>query len=68
MEDGLVVLFDRFGTVAKEWKARMLPVSFLIGTDGRIRQTLVGAANWSSKEVITEIERLIPAKGGRGGA
>jgi len=68
MEDSLVVLFDRFGTAAKDWKARMLPVSFLIGPDGRIRETLLGAANWSAKEVVSQIERLMPAKGGRSGA
>jgi thiol-disulfide isomerase/thioredoxin len=67
-EDSLVVLFDRFGTVAKDWKARMLPVSFLIGPDGRIRYSVLGAANWSAKETISQIERLMPARSGRGGA
>ena len=61
-EDGLTVLFDRFGTVAREWRARLLPVSFLIGPDGRIRNTLLGAANWNSAEIIARIESLIPAK------
>jgi thiol-disulfide isomerase/thioredoxin len=60
-EDSLVVLFDGFGTVAKDWKARMLPVSFLIGPDGRIRQSLLGAANWTAADVIAQIERLMPA-------
>jgi len=66
-EDSLVVLFDRFGTVAKEWKARMLPVSFLIGPDGRIRYSVLGAANWSAQETVSRIERLMPAGSGRGG-
>jgi thiol-disulfide isomerase/thioredoxin len=60
-EDSLTVLYDRFGTVAKDWKARILPASFLIGPDGRIRQTLVGAADWTSTEIVTQIERLLPA-------
>lgn len=59
-DDSLLVLYDSFGTVAKEWKARMLPVSFLIGPDGRIRQTLVGAADWTATQVVSEIERLMP--------
>lgn len=55
-EDSLLVLYDSFGTVAKQWKARMLPVSFLVGPDGRIRQTLVGAADWTGPTVTAEIE------------
>ena len=61
-EDGLTVLFDRFGNVAREWKARLLPVSFLIGPDGRIHHTLLGSAHWSAAEIITRIESLMPAK------
>ena len=59
-DDSLTVLFDRFGTVAKEWKARMLPASFLIGPDGRIRQNMVGAADWTAADIISHIERLLP--------
>ena len=66
-EDSLVVLFDGFGTVAKDWKARMLPVSFLIGPDGRIRHTLLGAAHWTTAEIVSQIERLMPAKDTRRG-
>ena len=66
LEDSLVVLFDRFGTVAKQWKARMLPVSFLIGPDGRIRFTVLGAANWSARETVAQIDRLMPARSHRG--
>ena len=65
-EDSLVVLFDRFGTVAKEWKARMLPVSFLIGPDGRIRDTVLGAADWSAKQTVSRIERLMPVPSASG--
>jgi thiol-disulfide isomerase/thioredoxin len=66
-KDSLTVLYDRFGTVAKAWKARLLPVSFLVGPDGRIHSTLLGAADWTAPEVIAQIEKLMPqgAKGPR---
>ena len=64
---GRVVLFDGFGTVAKDCKARRLPVSFLVGPDGRIRHTLLGAANWTAAEIVSQIERLMPAKDTRRG-
>ena len=56
------MLFDRFGTVAKAWKARMLPASFFVGEDGRIRHTLLGAADWTSPEVLKQIEQWLPKK------
>lgn len=58
--DGLTVLYDRFGLVAKQWKARLLPVTFIIGTDGRIRYSLLGSADWSAADVRAKIEPLLP--------
>jgi thiol-disulfide isomerase/thioredoxin len=58
--DSLTVLFDRFGTVAKAWKARLLPVSFLVAPDGRIRHTLLGAADWTAPGIVKQIESLLP--------
>ena len=63
-KDSLTVLYDRFGKAAKDWKARLLPVSFLVGPDGRIHSTLLGAADWTAPEVMAQIEKLM-AKGGK---
>src|SRR5581483_9527011 len=60
--DGLTVLYDRFGLAAKQWKARLLPVTFIIGSDGRIRYSLLGAADWSSPEVRSRVESLLPSR------
>ena len=64
-KDSLTVLYDRFGNATKAWKARLLPVSFLVGTDGRIHSTLLGAAHWTSPEGIAQIEKLLPQGGTR---
>ena len=58
--DSLTVLYDRFGLIAKAWKARLLPVTFLVGADGRIRASLLGSADWRSPEVIAQIDSLLP--------
>ena len=58
--DSLTVLYDRFGIVAKAWKARLLPVTFLVAADGRIRASLLGSADWRSPEVIAQIDSLLP--------
>ena len=39
---GFPVLRDRDSAVAKAWKARLLPASYLIGRDGRIRYVANG--------------------------
>jgi peroxiredoxin len=57
----LPVLMDRDGAVAKRWKVRMLPRSFVIDRQGVIRYQLVGDANWTGPEVAPLIERLISA-------
>ncbi len=63
--DSLIVLYDRFGTVAKAWKARLLPVTFLVGADGRMRASLLGTADWTSPEVLAQIDSFMPGKAAR---
>jgi peroxiredoxin len=56
-----VVLLDPERRVAKAWEARILPASFIIGTDGRVRYTLVGEINWDNEHVVARITELLPA-------
>ncbi len=56
-----VVLLDPERWVAKAWEARILPASFIIGTDGRVRYTLVGEINWDNEHVVARITELLPA-------
>ena len=53
------ILRDRDGSVAKEWKARLLPASFLIGRDGRIKYVAYGELDWTSAPVRARVEELI---------
>ena len=54
------VLMDRDGAAAKRWQARVLPVSFLIGPDGRIRYSVVGELDWMQESVHRAIASLLP--------
>jgi len=54
----LPVLLDRDNTVAREWKARGLPTSYVIGPDGRIAYYYIGPLEWTSPRVTRVIERL----------
>jgi peroxiredoxin len=55
----LPILMDPNKVVTKQWAVRVLPVTFIIGTDGRIRYRLVGDLDWSSDTVLGVISQLI---------
>jgi peroxiredoxin len=55
------VLLDRDSSVAKAWRARILPASFVIGPDGRIRYAALGELDWSEEKVRGAITALLPA-------
>ena len=58
------VLLDRDSSVAKTWQARILPASYLIGPDGRIRYSVRGEFDWAQERVRKAIvDMLPPAKG-----
>jgi thiol-disulfide isomerase/thioredoxin len=54
-----VLLRDRDGAVAKAWRAKLLPASFLVGRDGRIRYFVYGEVDWSSEAVRAKVLELL---------
>jgi thiol-disulfide isomerase/thioredoxin len=55
----LTIVMDPNKTLTREWGVRMLPVTFIIGADGRIRYRLVGDLDWSSETVVGVISQLM---------
>ena len=53
------VLMDRDSAVAKSWQARVLPISFIVGPDGRIRYSVVGEIDWTQERVRKAIVAMI---------
>jgi len=58
----LPVLLDPDLSVTRGWKARILPASFLVGRDGRIRYSLVGELDWADEHAVKTVSGLISAK------
>ena len=56
---GFPLLRDYDGAVAKAWGARILPASFLVGRDGRIRYFVYGGLDWSSEAVRAKVRELL---------
>ena len=55
----LPVLLDPNKTVTRDWGVRVLPVTFIIGKDGRLRYRLVGDIDWSDEQIVGLISQLI---------
>jgi thiol-disulfide isomerase/thioredoxin len=56
---GFPVLLDRDSGAAKAWKARVVPATFLVGPDGRIRYVHYGELDWSSEPVRKRVAELL---------
>jgi thiol-disulfide isomerase/thioredoxin len=54
------VLLDPERKVSKGWDARILPASYIVGADGRIRYSLVGEINWGHDLIVGRIVELLP--------
>jgi thiol-disulfide isomerase/thioredoxin len=54
------VLLDRDSGAAKAWKARILPVSFVVDAEGRIRYSALGEIDWAQDGVRKAILGLMP--------
>ena len=54
-----VILLDPGMQATRTWNARILPASFLIGRDGRIRYSVRGDLDWSSERVVATVRELL---------
>jgi peroxiredoxin len=52
------LLLDRHMEVAKAWKVRVLPTSFVLGQDGGIRYSAVGQLDWGDTQITTLLTTL----------
>lgn len=55
------VLLDPGMRATREWNARILPTSYLIGRDGRIRYSARGEVEWTSGKVAGAVAELVKA-------
>ena len=55
-----IMLVDTEQSAPRQWKVRVLPASFIIGIDGRIRYSAIGELDWASDSVAKSIESLLP--------
>ena len=59
------VLLDRDSQLSRAWKVRLMPTTFIIGTDGRIRYSFAGERDWADESVRAKIAALAQEKPAR---
>jgi len=55
------ILMDKPGKTIKEWKVSVFPTSFIIDTEGMLRYSLLGGAEWDEYDTVQKIEALLPS-------
>ena len=55
----LTVVLDPGKVVTKNWSARILPASYVIGRDGRVYYSVVGETDWSLEHTVKIIDALL---------
>ncbi len=60
----LQMLLDPGQETARAWKVRILPVSFLLDAEGRIRYSVIGEIDWEGLEAVNTVRRLLRSAAG----
>ena len=58
----LAALLDPNKEAARAWRVRVLPASFLVGPDGRVRYSVVGELDWSTETAMRTVRDLLPPR------
>ena len=56
---GFHVLLDRDLKTSRAWGARVLPATFIVDPDGKVRHSYYGALDWSRADIRAAITKLI---------
>ena len=52
------VLLDRDSQASRAWKVRLMPTTFILGTDGRVRFSYAGERDWSADAMRAQVAAL----------
>jgi thiol-disulfide isomerase/thioredoxin len=53
------ILLDPDRQAATAWKVRLLPQSYLVGRDGRVRYSVLGELDWTGAEPLDTVRALL---------
>ena len=53
------ILLDPNQDAPRAWRVRVLPSSFLVGPDGRVRYSVIGEIDWVSGDAVELVQSLL---------
>ena len=53
------ILLDPNQDAPKAWRVRVLPSSFLVGPDGRVRYSVIGEIDWGRDDAVEVVKSLL---------
>lgn len=56
---GFPILLDPNQDAPRAWRVRVLPSSFLIAPDGRVRYSVIGEIDWGHDDVVDVVQGLL---------
>ena len=56
------ILLDRDGRVARDYRLSWVPVTIVVGRDGKIIETVLGARPWGSAEIVNSFNQLLKTR------
>ena len=59
LEIDFPLLLDPGGETPRGWRVRVLPATFLVGRDGRVRYHVIGELDWASESALTKVRTLL---------
>ena len=59
VEMPFTILLDPSGAAFKAWGAQVLPTSYLLDAEGKVRYRVQGPIEWSSQEVVDTLDGLL---------
>ena len=54
------VLRDPDQEAARAWRVRVIPSSFLVDAEGRVRYSVIGNLDWGTEESVRTVRSLLP--------
>jgi hypothetical protein len=60
---GFPALLDPNQDASRAWRVRVLPSSFLVDAEGRVRYTVIGEMDWASQESFDTVQMLCASCG-----
>ncbi len=54
------VLLDPDQDAARAWRVRVIPSSFLVDVEGRVRYSVIGNLDWAGEDAVRTVRALLP--------